>query len=62
MLTMLVETHACAWDEKTATEAIEGEHWDCARYAARAGALGRDGGLVSGTRRRLRARLLGGRR
>ena len=44
MLTMLVETHACAWDEKTATEAIEGEHWDCARYAARAGALGRDGG------------------
>ena len=47
MLTMLVETHACAWDEKTATEAIEGEHWDCARYAARAGALGRDGGALT---------------
>ena len=40
MLTMLVETHGAPWDEKTATEAIEGEHWDCARYAARAGRAG----------------------
>jgi len=47
MLTMLVETHGAPWDEKTATEAIEGEHWDCARYAARAGALGRDGGVLT---------------